>query len=91
MFDIILYSALVVASISLILVLIRAVIGPTTSDRIMALDTLGMMLVAMIGLIMMLQETVVYADIALVVAIIGFVGTVAMSKFIERGVVIDDN
>lgn len=91
MFDIILYSALVVASISLILVLIRAVIGPTTSDRILALDTLGMMLVAMIGMIMMLQETVVYADIALVVAIIGFVGTVAMSKFIERGVVIDDN
>lgn len=91
MFDIILYSALVVASISLILVLIRAVIGPTTSDRIMALDTLGMMIVAMIGMIMMIQETVVYADIALVVAIIGFVGTVAMSKFIERGVVIDDN
>lgn len=91
MFDIILYVSLVVAAISLILVLIRAVIGPTTSDRIMALDTLGMMLVAMIGMIMMLQETVVYADIALVVAIIGFVGTVTMSKFIERGVVIDDN
>ncbi len=91
MFDIILYGSLIMSSIALILVLIRAVIGPTTSDRIMALDTLGMMIVAMIGMIMMLQETVVYADIALVVAIIGFVGTLAMSKFIERGVVIDDN
>lgn len=91
MFDIILYGSLIVSSFSLIIVLLRAIIGPTTSDRILALDTLGMMLIGIIGLVMMLQETVVYADIALVVAIIGFVGTITMSKFLERGVVIDDN
>ncbi|SOC44133.1 Na(+)/H(+) antiporter subunit F1 [Salinicoccus kekensis] len=91
MFDIILYAALIVTSASLLIVLARAVLGPTTSDRILALDTLGMMLIGIIGLVMMLQETIVYDDIALVVAIIGFVGTIAMAKFIERGVVIDDN
>lgn len=91
MFDIILYGSLIVSSFSLIIVLLRAIIGPTVSDRILALDTLGMMLIGIIGLVMMLQETVVYADIALVVAIIGFVGTITMSKFLERGVVIDDN
>ncbi|MCD2138630.1 Na(+)/H(+) antiporter subunit F1 [Salinicoccus halitifaciens] len=91
MFDIILYAALIVTSASLLVVLARAVLGPTTSDRILALDTLGMMLIGIIGLVMMLQETIVYDDIALVVAIIGFVGTIAMAKFIERGVVIDDN
>lgn len=91
MFEIILYSSLVVTSTSLVIVLIRAIIGPTTSDRILALDTLGMMLIGIMGLVMMLQETVIYADIALVVAIIGFVGTISMSKFLERGVVIDDS
>lgn len=91
MFDIILYIALSVSSMALILVLIRAIIGPTTIDRILALDTLGMMLIGIIGLVMMLQETIVYDDIALVLAIIGFVGTIAMAKFLERGVVIDDN
>lgn len=91
MFDIILYGSLIVSSFSLIIVLLRAIIGPTASDRILALDTLGMMLIGIIGLVMMLHETVVYADIALVVAIIGFVGTITMSKFLERGVVIDDN
>ncbi|CAM4250954.1 Na(+)/H(+) antiporter subunit F1 [Lacicoccus alkaliphilus] len=91
MFDIVLQISLVLTSFSLILVLIRTIIGPSTSDRILALDTLGMMLIGIIGLVMMLQETVVYADIALVVAIIGFVGTIAMAKFLERGVVIDDD
>ncbi len=91
MFDIILNIALVMTSISLLLALVRAILGPTTSDRIMALDTLGMMLVAIIGMVMMLHETVVYADIALVVAIIGFVGTITMSKFIEKGDIIDNN
>ncbi|SDL23990.1 Na(+)/H(+) antiporter subunit F1 [Lacicoccus qingdaonensis] len=91
MFDIVLYTCLAVTSLSLAIVLIRAVIGPTVSDRILALDTLGMMLIGIIGLIMILQETIVYDDIALVVAIIGFVGTISMAKFLERGVVIDND
>ena len=91
MFDIILNISLVITSVSLLLALVRAVIGPTTNDRIMALDTLGMMLVAIIGMMMMLHETVIYADIALVVAIIGFVGTITMCKFLEKGDIIDNN
>lgn len=91
MFEIILNISLVITSVSLLLALVRAVIGPTTNDRIMALDTLGMMLVAIIGMVMMLHETVIYADIALVVAIIGFVGTITMCKFLEKGDIIDNN
>lgn len=91
MFEILLNISLVITSIALLLALVRAILGPTTSDRILALDTLGMMLVAIIGMVMLLHETVVYADIALVVAIIGFVGTITMAKFIEKGDIIDDN
>ena len=79
MFEIILNISLVITSIALLLALVRAI------------DTLGMMLVAIIGMVMLLHETVVYADIALVVAIIGFVGTITMAKFIEKGDIIDDN
>lgn len=91
MFDIILNISLVITSVSLLLALVRGVIGPTTNDRIMALDTLGMMLVAIIGMVMMMHETVIYADIALVVAIIGFVSTITMCKFLEKGDIIDNN
>lgn len=89
MFQIVLYTALIALSIALALLLIRIFIGPSTSDRILGLDSLGVTLVGFIGIVMMLQDTIAYADIILVFSILGFVGTVAMSKFLERGAVFD--
>lgn len=76
-------------SIALFICFVRTIIGPTTSDRIVALDTFGITLIGFIGIIMMLQETLAYTEVILVISILAFVGTVAMSKFIERGVIID--
>lgn len=89
MFNIILYIGLFGISLSLVLFLIRAALGPSINDRILALDSLGVTLVGFIGLIMILQNTIAYSDVALVLGILAFVGTVTLSKFIERGVVID--
>lgn len=91
MFNIILYIGLIGISISLVLFLVRAVIGPSVNDRILALDTMGITLVGFIGLIMILQNTIAYSDVVLVLGILAFVGTVTLSKFIERGAVIDHN
>ena len=88
-FQISLYIGVVGTSVAMIFFLIRALLGPSISDRILALDSLGITLVGFTGLVMMLQETSVYADVVLVLAILSFVGTVALSKFIERGAVID--
>lgn len=89
MFQVILYIALVVISISIVLFLIRILIGPSISDRIMGLDSLGITLVGFIGIIMILQDSIAYSDVILVLSILSFVGTTAFSKFIERGAVFD--
>lgn len=91
MFTMIVYAALIVIMISLILFLIRVFLGPSTSDRIMGLDAFGVTLVGFIGIIMILHETIAYSDVILVLSILSFVGTVALTKFIERGAVFDDD
>lgn len=91
MFQILLYVALIVLSISLAMLLIRIILGPSLSDRILGLDAFGITLVGFIGVIMILQDTIAYSDVILVLSILSFVGTVALSKFIERGAVFDDD
>ncbi|KYG33406.1 Na(+)/H(+) antiporter subunit F1 [Alkalihalobacillus trypoxylicola] len=89
MFETVLTIALIMMSISLLVCFIRIIIGPTTSDRIVALDTFGIILIGFIGVIMIIQNTLAYTEVILVISILAFIGTVAMSKFIERGVIID--
>ncbi|GEN86419.1 Na(+)/H(+) antiporter subunit F1 [Oceanobacillus sojae] len=89
MFDIVMIIALSALSIALVLLFIRIIIGPSTQDRILALDAIGVLLVGFIGILMILQDTSVFSDIVLVLTILGFVGTLTLSKFLERGVVID--
>ncbi|GAE33325.1 Na(+)/H(+) antiporter subunit F1 [Halalkalibacter akibai] len=89
MFHTILTIVLVVMSISLLVCFIRTVIGPTMPDRIVALDSLGINLIGFIGILMIVQETIAYSEVVLVISILAFIGTIALSKFIERGVVFD--
>ncbi|WP_040980260.1 Na(+)/H(+) antiporter subunit F1 [Oceanobacillus jeddahense] len=89
MFDTIMIIALSALSVALVLLFIRVMIGPSTQDRILALDAIGVLLVGFIGILMILQDTSVFSDIVLVLTILGFVGTLTLSKFLERGVVID--
>ncbi|MBP1968742.1 multicomponent Na+:H+ antiporter subunit F [Virgibacillus natechei] len=89
MFQVILQVVLIVMSISLFVCFIRTIIGPTLPDRVLALDSFGINLIGFVGMIMLVQETVAYSDVALVLSILAFIGTIALSKFIERGVVFD--
>ncbi|HJV76210.1 MAG TPA: K+/H+ antiporter subunit F [Noviherbaspirillum sp.] len=68
---------------------IRLMRGPTAPDRVLALDTLyvnGMLTVLTLGIRF---SSSVYFDIALLIALFGFVGSVAMAKFLLRGEVIE--
>lgn len=91
MFTFIVYMTLVIIMISILLFLVRIFLGPSISDRIMGLDALGVTLVGFIGVVMILQDTIAYSDVILVLSILSFVGTIAMTKFIERGAVFDDD
>lgn len=91
MFQTIMMVALVLISIALLTFLIRVLMGPTVSDRIMGLDAFGVTLVGFIGVVMILQDTLAYSDVILVLSILSFVGTVSLTKFIERGAIFDDD
>lgn len=80
---------LIMMSISILVCFVRVVIGPTMSDRVVALDTIGINLIGFIAIIMIIQETLAYAEVVLVIAILAFIGSVALAKFIEGGVVLD--
>ncbi len=80
---------IVVTSISIILLLYRAVVGPTNPDRAVALDTIGINLMALAGLIAIYLVTTQLNDVILLIGILLFIGTVAIAKFLEKGVIIE--
>lgn len=71
--------------ITMVLALIRAVAGPTVYDRILAVNSFGTKTVLMIAVIGFLTKRPDFLDIALVYALINFIGTVAILKFFEYG------
>ena len=65
--------------------LIRALRGPTVYDRVLAVNTFGTLTVVVLALHGFLTERPEFLDIALVYALINFIGTVAVLKFFEYG------
>ncbi len=80
---------IIVISISLLLLLYRAVKGPTNADRAVALDAIGINLMALAGLLAVLLVTTKFNDVILLIGILLFIGTVAIAKFLEKGVIIE--
>ena len=82
------WLVLLMISLSMLAVIYRIIKGPSTPDRVVALDALGVALISMIGVISVLAETAFFLDIILLLAILAFIGTVAFSKFLEKGEII---
>ena len=81
--------ALVCTLVAMGLCALRLLIGPSAHDRVLALDTLwmaGMLLALVLGIRF---GTQVYFEVAILVALLGFVSTVAMAKFLMRGEIIE--
>ena len=68
---------------------IRMLLGPSAQDRVLAFDTMyinGMLTLLMLGI---RSSTLYFLEIALLLALFGFVGSVALAKFLLRGEVIE--
>ena len=76
--------AMIVVGSGMLLALWRLIRGPTAPDRILALDTLYVNTVAQLVLFGMYLETETYFEIALIIAMLGFFGTVVLSKYVIR-------
>jgi multicomponent K+:H+ antiporter subunit F len=63
----------------------RLLRGPSLPDRVLALDTLYVNAMALLILLGVQRGTALYFESALLIALLGFVGTVAVAKFLLRG------
>lgn len=84
---ILIVSALI--CISLIMNLIRLLRGPDLPDRILALDTLYINSIGLILLFGMYKGSALYFESALLIAMLGFVSTAALCKYLLRGDIIE--
>lgn len=89
MIDLALTFALACIALAVLLNLYRLLRGPTASDRILALDTMVINAIALIILFGIMEGTTVYFEAALLLAMVGFVGTVAYAKFLLRGDIVE--
>jgi multicomponent Na+:H+ antiporter subunit F len=71
--------------VTMSLALIRALLGPTVYDRVLAVNTFGTKTVLLIAALGFLTERPEFLDLALVYALINFIGTIAVLKFFEYG------
>ena len=89
MITIALYIAIAMVVLATVLNVYRLIKGPDAPDRVLALDTLYINAIALIVLLGITLGTRLYLESALLIAVMGFVGTVAMAKYLKRGSVID--
>ena len=72
---------LIVLLLSVIILLWRVYLGPTLYDRVIAVNSIGTLAVLIIGVVGFLTERPDFLDIALLYALINFIGTIAVLKF----------
>lgn len=77
--------ALAMMVAALALTVWRLVRGPSAADRVLALDTANINTVALLVLLGIVRDSALYFEAALLIALLGFVGTVALCKFVLRG------
>ena len=86
-------TALVIAFVALalgqILAMVRLVKGPSTGDRILALDTMVINAIGLIVLLGIAQGIRIYFEASMIIAMLGFVSTVALARFVLRGDIIE--
>ncbi|QSP94648.1 K+/H+ antiporter subunit F [Marinobacter salinisoli] len=83
------YITIAMVTVAALLNVYRLLKGPDAPDRVLALDTLYINAIALIVLLDISLGTRMYLESALLIAVMGFVGTVAMAKYLKRGSVIE--
>jgi multisubunit Na+/H+ antiporter MnhF subunit len=85
MLPIVIHTALVTLGVALLIAVVRLVKGPTLPDRVVAMDLIGVLVVGLIVVLAASTRVRATLDAAIVIALIGFVGTVAYATYVERG------
>lgn len=76
--------SLVLTVIGLISGAVRMLLGPSPADRVVSLDLITVLLIAMTSLLALHLDNAAYLDLGLALALIGFLATVAFARYIEQ-------
>lgn len=76
----------VIIGLAILLCVLRMLKGPTAPDRAVALDTMATITTALLVLLGFVFKRFVYLDVALVYAVLTFIGSVAIARFLEKGI-----
>jgi multicomponent Na+:H+ antiporter subunit F len=85
MAEIILNLAFVLIFLAIVSGIIRLVIGPVTVDRVVAVDLLTIIAIAVIALLAHIADRYIYLDVALVYGLLSFLGVLAVARYLEKG------
>jgi multicomponent Na+:H+ antiporter subunit F len=75
-----------IIGLAILLCLLRMLKGPTAPDRAVAFDTMATITTALLVLLGFIFGRYVYIDVALVYAVLTFIGSVAIARFLEKGI-----
>ncbi|MFA8438485.1 Na(+)/H(+) antiporter subunit F1 [Pueribacillus sp. YX66] len=89
MIETMLILSLVFFALAIAVSVYRIIRGPSLPDRVLAMDLIGVNLVSGIAIFSILLGTKAFFDVILLIGILAFISTIALCKFIERGVIIE--
>lgn len=74
--------ALIVLGLALLISVVRIVVGPTLADRVLALDLMTVIAMGFVGAIALRTGQMIYVDIAIALALLGFLATIAFARYV---------
>lgn len=86
MVDVLIYFAAALAGVAFVFALIRFLKGPSAADRVIAFDVLTIISITGIVLSALVTGREIYLDVALVYALLSFLGVIAIARYLEGGI-----
>ncbi len=79
------FIMLIVLSLAAVMAVIRIVLGPTSPDRVVGLDTVNTLVIVSMVIFGAAFEQVIYIDVAIVYALLSFISTLFIAKYLQGG------
>ncbi len=85
MAEILIYLAATLTALALLMALARLIVGPNPADRVIAFDVMTIVAITGIILAALAEGRGIYLDVALVYALLSFLGVIVIARFLEKG------
>ena len=83
LFKIVCFVVLPLIALAILFAFLRFVKGPTAADRVVALDTLSIIITASLVMLAVVFERFIYVDVALIYGVLGFIGVIVIARYVE--------